>query len=129
MTRPTSHIQRSPLPDWLLLLRLDMNNQDAVRHPLIDSIFAAFELYQVPAHISKKIISSIENDVVMALQTEYPELNDRHVILSIYILPGPEPLSNINHNWGFFRVEKLGAHSGLSDSDEHRIDFYLYPDG
>ena len=126
MTRSISPIQNTPLPNWLLLLRLDINNQNSVRHQFIDSISGAFQPYQVPAQISKKIISSIQNAVVMALQTENLAVDDPHVILSIYILPEPE---KSRQNWGFFRVEKLGAHPGSNDTDELRMDFYLYPDG
>ncbi len=87
-------------------------------------LMGIFSDLNLRADLLDKIVRSAEEGVSKALQARAVERLE-HLHLFIFV-----PVSRVlnNHNWGFYRIEKIETPAGKAKPD-HSIEFYLYQDG
>lgn len=87
----------------------------------LESIFGELNLR---ADFQNKVLRSAHEGVSKAIQAGRVRRLE-HLHLFIFV-PASGALNN--HNWGFYRIEKVENKAGNAKPD-HSIEFYLYQDG
>lgn len=116
-------------PKWRLIYQLSISDDTPVEKVLTDSLAAELEPMDMSAEFFQKVIQSIKNSVVNALDILRSDGTDFQLKLFVYV---PKKVKARNHkrNWGFFRVEKTEPVSISKNRPvTHSIEFYLYLDG
>lgn len=116
-------------PEWRLIYQLSILDDTPVEKVLTDSLAAELEPMEMSAEFFQKVIQSIKNSVVNALDILRSAGTDFQLKLFVYV---PKKIKARNHkrNWGFFRVEKTEPVSiSKNRPATHSIEFYLYLDG
>ena len=116
-------------PEWRLIYQLSISYDTPVEKVLTASLAVELEPMEMSTEFFQKIIQSIKNSVVNALDILRSAGTDFQLKLFVYV---PKKVNARNHkrNWGFFRVEKTEPVSiSKNRPATHSIEFYLYLDG
>ena len=111
-------------PVWQLLVSLSDVNIDP--HLVQEKLRELINLYNIPSDTSEKIVISIQEALLGHFEAFDKLPGERRVFVVIYISADAKERSGSNHDWGFFRIERISNSVNTQEGEVRQIEIYIY---
>lgn len=111
-------------PGWELLGELKLTVNPDTNYTVNKWLAVILNPLQLHADFLSKVLKSAQDATARAMQAK-TVVKSQHTHLLIFV---PADRVSNGHNWGFFRIEKVG-NASKQDYPDHSIEFYLYEEG